>query len=219
MSRPGTHRLKALWGVSLALGLAALAALGALAPAVVNQWNPTGPRADRAAPPVDASSPPPAPPGANEAHNDGAPRPTGAKGPDATPADAGAHHSDSRVSRAQGLPEIAPLHFALASTALEPEARQQLDQAMAEMRASSRLRLVLSGHTDERGTKEANEVLARARADEALQYLSQGGIARARLVVLSFGAERPLDPRSTPDAWARNRRVDLAWEMDKEPPQ
>jgi len=35
------------------------------------------------------------------------------------------------------------------------------------------------------------------------------GLAAARVEIVSYGKERPLDPGHTEDAWARNRRDDF----------
>lgn len=67
--------------------------------------------------------------------------------------------------------------------------------------------IVVEGHCDERGTAEYNMALGERRAQEAKQYLLNLGIGASRIETISYGEERPLDTRSTDEAWAKNRRA------------
>jgi peptidoglycan-associated lipoprotein len=67
--------------------------------------------------------------------------------------------------------------------------------------------IVVEGHCDERGTAEYNMALGERRAQEAKQYLVNLGINASRIETISYGEERPLDTRSTEEAWAKNRRA------------
>jgi peptidoglycan-associated lipoprotein len=48
--------------------------------------------------------------------------------------------------------------------------------------------------------------LGERRAEAAAAYLASLGISKERITTISYGEERPLDPRSNEDAWAKNRR-------------
>ena len=37
------------------------------------------------------------------------------------------------------------------------------------------------------------------------------GVASSQLRIVSYGEERPVDPRSPESAWSKNRRVELAY--------
>lgn len=72
----------------------------------------------------------------------------------------------------------------------------------------------VDGHTDDipvRGGRFAdNWELSQARALSVVRYMSEEeGIPPERLSANGFGEHRPLDPRDTPDARARNRRIEL----------
>ena len=64
---------------------------------------------------------------------------------------------------------------------------------------------VIEGNADERGTREYNLALAARRADAVKSFLVGLGIAPNRLTTVSYGKERPIDPRSNEDGWAQNR--------------
>ena len=68
-------------------------------------------------------------------------------------------------------------------------------------------RIVIEGHCDERGTREYNLALGERRADAVRSFLEAAGISGVRIETVSYGEERPDDPGSGEDAWARNRRA------------
>jgi len=69
------------------------------------------------------------------------------------------------------------------------------------------IKIVSEGHCDERGTVEYNLALGQKRAEAVKAYLVKMGIDSGRIRTISFGAEVPVDPGHTEDAWAKNRRA------------
>jgi len=61
----------------------------------------------------------------------------------------------------------------------------------------------------ERGSNEYNLALGERRARAAMEYLIQLGIDPSRLSIVSYGEERPVDPRHCEEAWAKNRRCEF----------
>ncbi len=70
-------------------------------------------------------------------------------------------------------------------------------------------KVVLNGHTDERGTPEYNLALGEKRAKAVAQAMMLFGVDQSRIEVISFGEEQPEDPRSNEEAWQKNRRVEI----------
>jgi peptidoglycan-associated lipoprotein len=70
-------------------------------------------------------------------------------------------------------------------------------------------RIVIEGHTDERGGREYNLALGQKRADAVVRSLVLLGVAERQLEAVSFGKERPAVQGSDEAAWARNRRAEL----------
>jgi peptidoglycan-associated lipoprotein len=66
--------------------------------------------------------------------------------------------------------------------------------------------VLIEGHTDERGTDEYNLALGDRRAGAAKTFLVALGIPTNRISTISYGEERPADPRQNEEAWAKNRR-------------
>ena len=75
------------------------------------------------------------------------------------------------------------------------------------MRENPNATVTIEGHCDERGTNEYNLALGDRRAESAKAFLTDLGIDSSRLTTISYGEERPVDPRSDEEAWAKNRRA------------
>lgn len=70
-------------------------------------------------------------------------------------------------------------------------------------------KLVLKGHTDERGTPEYNLALGEKRALAVSQAMMLFGVEESRIEVISFGEEQPEVAESNELAWQKNRRVEI----------
>lgn len=76
--------------------------------------------------------------------------------------------------------------------------------------------IILEGHCDERGSAEYNLALGDRRASGAKTFLVDLGIAGERLLVISYGKERPQCTTSDEECWQRNRRVHSVAGEDQE---
>ena len=70
-------------------------------------------------------------------------------------------------------------------------------------------RLLIEGHTDERGTEQYNLALGDRRANSAKDYLVTLGVEASRIRTVSYGEERPFEEGHNDSAWAQNRRAHL----------
>ncbi|SNY90958.1 chemotaxis protein MotB [Cohaesibacter sp. ES.047] len=73
--------------------------------------------------------------------------------------------------------------------------------------------LRIDGHTDNRPINSArfpsNWELSAARAISVVKYLISKGVPPNRLVAAGFGEYQPLEEGDDPDAWRKNRRIEL----------
>lgn len=99
------------------------------------------------------------------------------------------------------------VYFKKGSYALTPEAREILTRKAEWLRNHPDINVIIEGHTDERGSKEYNLAFGDRRAGEVKEFLLKQGIATERLIVISYGNEKPIDPARTKEARAKNRRV------------
>jgi peptidoglycan-associated lipoprotein len=98
------------------------------------------------------------------------------------------------------------VHFDFDKYNLRPDAKAALDNNYELLKEFSSAIIKIEGHCDERGTVEYNLSLGEKRAKAAQDYLIGLGIAPNRISIISYGKERPVDPRSNEEAWAKNRR-------------
>ena len=99
------------------------------------------------------------------------------------------------------------IHFEFDRSRLLPDAQEILGRKAKWLRAHPDVSCIIEGHCDERGTNEYNMALGDRRARSAKSFLVDMGIARGRLTTISYGEERPVDPRHNEEAWAKNRRA------------
>ena len=99
------------------------------------------------------------------------------------------------------------IRFEFDRSRLLSEAKKILRRKAKWLRAHHDVSVIVEGHCDERGTSEYNMALGDRRARRANSFLVDLGIARERLTTISYGEERPLDPRHNEESWVKNRRA------------
>jgi len=98
------------------------------------------------------------------------------------------------------------IYFDFDKSTLSPSAQDNLLRKAEWLRENYDATVTIEGHCDERGTNEYNLALGDRRAESAKAFLSDLGIDSSRLSTISYGEERPVDPRQNEEAWAKNRR-------------
>lgn len=81
----------------------------------------------------------------------------------------------------------------------------------AYARANSTARIMLEGHTDERGSREYNLGLGERRGNSVRDLMRAEGVASNQYEVVSYGEERPVCRASNEACWERNRRVEIVY--------
>ncbi len=97
--------------------------------------------------------------------------------------------------------------FAYDSHDVSPEGQATLQKQADWLKKYPNVNVQISGHCDERGTREYNLALGERRAAAAKNYLVSLGVPADRVSTISYGKERPAVTGSTPEAWAQNRRA------------
>jgi len=104
---------------------------------------------------------------------------------------------------------LATIYFDYDAADIRGDAKAALDAKLPIMRANSALQLRISGHADERGSDQYNDALGQRRAASAKRYLTDNGIDGARIVIVSYGEQRPATTGADENAWALNRRAEF----------
>lgn len=115
---------------------------------------------------------------------------------------------DSAYGDEATLRAITTFYFAYDSSELRPDALRALDVHARDLQRSG-VRVVLEGHTDERGTREYNMALGERRAQAVQRYLVLQGVSPSQLEIVSYGEERPVADGHDESSWSLNRRVEL----------
>ena len=97
--------------------------------------------------------------------------------------------------------------FAFDQYTLTAQAQSTLARQAQWLKQYPQVKILVAGNCDERGTREYNLALGARRAEAARAYLVSMGVEGSRITTVSYGKERPIDPRSTDEAWALNRNA------------
>ena len=98
------------------------------------------------------------------------------------------------------------IYFDFDKSNLKPPAKEVLKKKADWLQEHPSYIVRIEGHCDERGTSEYNIALGERRAHSAKKFLMALGISEDRILTVSYGEERPADPRHNEEAWAKNRR-------------
>lgn len=99
------------------------------------------------------------------------------------------------------------IYFYFDSAVLTDSAQAVLRQKAQILKENPRLRVILEGHCDERGTDKYNMNLGSRRAKAAHDYLVNLGVPQNQLQVVSFGKMHPAVSGQGENVWSQNRRV------------
>lgn len=102
--------------------------------------------------------------------------------------------------------------FAFDDSSLAPKYMPSLNAQIAYLKKHPGARILLAGHTDERGSREYNVALGERRANTVADIIRIAGINRQQVRVVSYGKERPVNDGHDDAAHRQNRRVELIYE-------
>ncbi|NDG83488.1 MAG: hypothetical protein EBX52_00435 [Proteobacteria bacterium] len=77
--------------------------------------------------------------------------------------------------------------------------------------------IVVSGHTDKRGSSKFNQDISLRRAETVRRLLIEGGVFASRITAVGVGETKPIDTGDTEKAYARNRRVEFEFTKVTDP--
>ena len=103
----------------------------------------------------------------------------------------------------------ATVYFEFDKFNLNSKSLQTLKSAVAAMKDNPSIKITISGHADERGTREYNLALGQRRAESVRNYFAINGINANRIMVKSYGEERPILDGSNEASYSKNRRTEI----------
>jgi peptidoglycan-associated lipoprotein len=111
----------------------------------------------------------------------------------------------------QGVLAKRSIYFDLDSYIVRDEFRPVVEAHARYLTANRGRKIVIQGHTDERGGSEYNLALGQKRAEAVRKSLALLGVSDAQMEAVSFGKEKPKALGSDETAWAENRRADIIY--------
>ncbi|MBN8556760.1 MAG: OmpA family protein [Proteobacteria bacterium] len=111
---------------------------------------------------------------------------------------------------ANGKVAIYGIFFDTGKADIKADSKPSLEQIAAYLKADTKVRLHVVGHTDSEGGFDSNLLLSRRRADAvAAALVKDYGIAAARLTGNGVASLAPVASNASEEGRAKNRRVEL----------
>jgi len=114
--------------------------------------------------------------------------------------------SGSDTGRLEGLYTV---NFEYDKARLTDESRALLASNVDWIKSNPSKIVQLEGHCDERGSTEYNLALGDRRARSVKEYLVSLGVDASKLIVISYGKEKPVSTGDSESDHFKNRRVNF----------
>ncbi len=107
------------------------------------------------------------------------------------------------------------VEYDFGKASLRPSSYKTLNDLVEYMKYKEQVEIEVSGHTDNKGSDDANLKLSQARAESVRNYLISKGIAANRMVAVGYGETMPIalnenaDGSDNPDGRQKNRRTEV----------
>jgi len=92
---------------------------------------------------------------------------------------------------------------------LKAESYAEMDKLADLLLKNDKIRVEVSGHTDNVGSASINKKVSRTRALTVKNYLVSRGVEQDRIEYEGYGFEQPIAPNDTPEGREQNRRVEI----------
>ncbi len=103
------------------------------------------------------------------------------------------------------------IYYDLDQYTVKDQYRELVEAHAKYLRANPQLKMLLQGHTDERGSREYNIGLGQRRSDGLKKMMTLLGAREDQIESVSLGEEKPADPGHDEAAWSKNRRSDILY--------
>jgi outer membrane protein OmpA-like peptidoglycan-associated protein len=100
--------------------------------------------------------------------------------------------------------------FDFDSSALRPEARENLTKLATILQKYEDTEILVEGHTDATGSDDYNQSLSERRASSVSGFLGGLGVQKIRMTNVGYGETQPVATNDTDEGRQANRRVEVA---------
>ncbi|TXH34070.1 MAG: peptidoglycan-associated lipoprotein Pal [Burkholderiaceae bacterium] len=103
------------------------------------------------------------------------------------------------------------VYFDYDSYVIKSEFQSLIEAHSRFIKAAPGRKVMIEGHTDDRGGREYNLALGQKRAEAVRRSLSLLGVPDSQMEAVSFGKEKPAVQGNSEDAHSQNRRAELSY--------
>ena len=101
------------------------------------------------------------------------------------------------------------IFFDFNKSEIKPRSFSELDEVVRFLKENPKIKVEISGHTDNVGNENYNQQLSLKRAQSVVNYFSSKGIAVARLTQVGYGSKKPIKPNDSEINRQVNRRIEF----------
>ncbi|MDD5569603.1 MAG: OmpA family protein [Bacteroidales bacterium] len=101
------------------------------------------------------------------------------------------------------------IFFETDKSVLLKESYKELNELLKIMNQNPKMKIEISGHTDNTGSETHNKELSEARAKAVYDFLISKGIKEERITYKGYGYSKPIAKNSTDEGRQKNRRVEF----------
>src|SRR6478609_9127681 len=129
----------------------------------------------------------------------------------ATDSNQSSSSSASAQPAARTAPMMRSIYYAYDQSEITPESRKVIEANAEYLRQNPKVKVVVEGNADERGSAEYSVALGQRRADGVSKIMALLGINSDRIETVSLGKEKPKVIGHDESAWSQNRRSDIVF--------
>ncbi len=104
---------------------------------------------------------------------------------------------------------IEGIYFDTAKATIKKKSFTKLDNAVSVLKEFPKLRIEVSGHTDDRGNDDYNQKLSEDRAKSVKEYMVSKGVDASRIETRGAGESEPRESNKKKAGRAKNRRIEF----------
>lgn len=103
------------------------------------------------------------------------------------------------------------VYFDFDSFVVKDDYKSLVDAHARFLSTNGKMKMLIQGNTDERGSREYNLALGQKRAEAVKRSLLLLGAKEEQIEAVSLGEEKPKNAGHDDTAWAENRRADMLY--------
>jgi outer membrane protein OmpA-like peptidoglycan-associated protein len=92
---------------------------------------------------------------------------------------------------------------------LKTESISELEKVVKFLTENPKIKIEISGHTDNQGTEESNQILSGKRASSVADFLISKSIVKTRIQTIGHGSKKPIRDNDTEENRSVNRRIEF----------